>query len=490
MKRIVLFVAHIFVVVISINAQNWTQIGSTINGLDNNSGFGREISLNSTGTIVAVAAAFKTVNSHTEAGQVRVFKNISGAWTQIGQNLNGASAYDHFGSSLSLNSNGDILAIGITNPHAGGIYGGVVKVFRYASGSWTQIGNDIIRENSTDFFGDSVGLSSDGHMLAVGAPEASNSKGYVKIYHYNGNDWTQQGQKISGDSDGDYFGKKIDMDATGNKVVVGAPSAGYVKVYRNVSGTWTQLGVTFSGNVNDGFGSAVSISGNGSRVAIGAWANEDGGGAWNGQIKVFESNNGSWQQIGGNINGNSCDNLGASVSLNAGGNILAAGAPFSCPTRDVRRLVISSAVKVYEENSGSWTQIGNNISGNTDRFGTSVDISSSGSIVAGGTPNGRNIHGEVQMFLSPNASNIDQVTSSDFKIFPNPVENIIQIESQSLCRIQQISISDISGKTVLKKILSKPVNQIVLSEIDLLSGIYFLHIQTNRNTYIRKIIKK
>ncbi len=490
MKKIVLFIAHIFIVIIPVNAQNWTQIGSTINGLDNNSYFGREISINSTGTIIAVSAAHKTVNSYTEAGQVKIFKNLSGTWTQIGQNLNGTSSYDHFGSSLSLNANGDIIAIGITNSHAGGIYGGIVKVFQYISGSWTQIGNDIIRENSTDFFGDTVSLSADGYVLTVGAPEASNSKGYVKTYHYDGNNWTQQGQKISGNNDGDYFGKKVDIDASGTKIIIGAPNAGYVKTYQNISGTWMQLGTTLTGNTNDGFGSTVSISGNGNRIAIGAWANEDGGGAWNGQIKVFENNNGTWQQIGGNINGNSCDNLGLSVSLNTGGNILAAGAPYSCPSRNTNHSVIPSSVKVYKEISGNWQQIGNNILGNTDRFGTSVDINSSGSIVAGSTPNGLNVHGEVQLYLSPNVSNIDQAIYSDFKIFPNPIENVIQIASTSSYPIKQITISDILGKIVLKKILHKPVNQIVLKDIDLRTGIYFIHIQTNKQIFIRKIIKK
>ncbi|MFP3340347.1 hypothetical protein R0J91_20370, partial [Micrococcus sp. SIMBA_131] len=66
------------------------------------------ISLSSNGNIVAIGSYVK----NNYAGQVRVFENINNVWTQIGQNINGESSQDYFGSSISLSSDGNILIIG------------------------------------------------------------------------------------------------------------------------------------------------------------------------------------------------------------------------------------------------------------------------------------------------------------------------------------------------------------------------------------------
>ncbi len=46
------------------------------------------------------------------SGHVRVYSFESGNWTQLGSDINGEAASDETGGSVSLNSNGDIVAIG------------------------------------------------------------------------------------------------------------------------------------------------------------------------------------------------------------------------------------------------------------------------------------------------------------------------------------------------------------------------------------------
>ena len=46
------------------------------------------------------------------SGHVRIFKNIGGSWFQIGQDIDGEAAYDNSGWSVSLSSDGSIVAVG------------------------------------------------------------------------------------------------------------------------------------------------------------------------------------------------------------------------------------------------------------------------------------------------------------------------------------------------------------------------------------------
>ena len=63
---------------------------------------------------------------------------------------------------------------------------GYVQVFTNQNGVWTQIGQDIIGEEQGDIFGFNVALSSDGNILAIGATQNNNqtdvNSGYVRIF--------------------------------------------------------------------------------------------------------------------------------------------------------------------------------------------------------------------------------------------------------------------------------------------------------------------
>ena len=64
-----------------------------------------------------------------------------------------------------------------------------MRVYEYYCGSWSQLGADIDGEAAGDYSGYSVSLSSDGTIVAIGAPyndgNGSNS-GHVRVYEYSG----------------------------------------------------------------------------------------------------------------------------------------------------------------------------------------------------------------------------------------------------------------------------------------------------------------
>nr|WP_304505291.1 T9SS type A sorting domain-containing protein [Aquimarina sp. RZ0] len=76
----------------------------------------------------------------------------------------------------------------------------------------------------------------------------------------------------------------------------------------------------------------------------------------------------------------------------------------------------------------------------------------------------------------------------DFKIFPNPTENILTIKTNHNLGDVSITITAINGKIILNKkvVLS---DQFVLDLYDFRSGIYFLNIKGKSINFQEKIIK-
>ena len=152
------------------NGSAWVQKGSSLHGSANHL-FGNDVSINSDGSIIAGSSRRASSNK----GQVKIYQYNSSAtdsWTLIGSII-GEANNDYSGASISLNSSGNIIAIGATNnTGANGSQSGHVRVYKYAptgNTSWTQLGADIDGESASDYFGDAVSLSGDGFTLAVGA---------------------------------------------------------------------------------------------------------------------------------------------------------------------------------------------------------------------------------------------------------------------------------------------------------------------------------
>ena len=71
-----------------------------------------------------------------------MYQNISGTWTQLGGDIDGEAAEDQSGISVSLSSDGTIVAIGADGNDGNGS-SGHVRVYQNISGTWTQLGSDI-----------------------------------------------------------------------------------------------------------------------------------------------------------------------------------------------------------------------------------------------------------------------------------------------------------------------------------------------------------
>ena len=79
-----------------------------------------------------------------------------------------------------------------------------------------------------------------------------------------------------------------------------------------------------------------------------------------------------------------------------------------------------------------------------------------------------------------------QLSGASFKIFPNPVTNMLTIQSPDM---KGLVVSDLLGRT-LKNYKFQAVNSKVMDMSDLRSGIYFISVKTSSGTFTSKIIKK
>jgi len=145
----------------------WVQKGADIDGEANDDDSGRVVSINDAGTIVAIGA-HKNDGGGSNAGHVRVYEWNGTAWAQKGSDIDGDSANDRFGISVSINNDGTVLAVGADSDDDGGNESGRVKVFYWTGSAWSLRGSPIDGEAIGDFSGWDVSLDADGDVLAIG----------------------------------------------------------------------------------------------------------------------------------------------------------------------------------------------------------------------------------------------------------------------------------------------------------------------------------
>ena len=268
---------------------SWSLVDSPIFDRDDSSYgfsmFGYTIAISDNGDILGVGGR----------DFVRVYQNNNGSWSQLGSTLVSNDNSDNFGRHIDLSSNG--LTVAITAHKGGASDDGYARVLRYANGSWSQLGSDIIGSTAGDESGSAVSLSSDGNIVAIGAIEHDSEKGQVRVFQYQNSSWSQIGADIDGESEGDHFGRSLAISGDGEKLVAAAPgNGGNVRVYDYIDGTWTKDGSDFDSATGNRSGTAVSLSSDGNTMIHTVSDNSVA-------IQIYNSSNDTWSQWGSNIFG-------------------------------------------------------------------------------------------------------------------------------------------------------------------------------------------
>ena len=407
---------------VSLGNKRFIQLGLDLDGEAIADEYGFSVSMNAAGDRVAIGGPLNSVGgTKSAAGHVRVFSWNGTAWAQLGTDIDGEVTSDNFGNSVSMNAAGDRVAIGAPGSDIGGARtdAGRVQIFSWNGTSWTQLGGNIDGEAASDAFGASVSMNAAGNRVAIGGPsnDVGGTKvngGHVRVFSWNGTAWTQLGVDIDAEAAGDQYGSSVSMNAVGDRVAIGGPwnsvggtktAAGHVRILSFNGTAWTQLGTDIDGEFSsDFFGEAVSMNAVGDRVAIGAPFSDANSRADSGRVRIFSWNGTSWTQLGGNIDGERAgDQYGSSVSMNAAGDKIAIGGPFNNGNGNSSK-ADTGHVRIFSWNGTAWEQLGVDIDGEAleDQSGCSVSMNAAGDrVVIGARYNkasGASARGHVRIY--------------------------------------------------------------------------------------------
>ncbi|MCB0587112.1 MAG: T9SS type A sorting domain-containing protein [Phaeodactylibacter sp.] len=455
-----------------------TQIGETIEGLEIGDGFGYSVSLSSDGTRLAIGMPYidpEPIGGFE--GMVQVFDLIDGNWEKAGPDIicpDCGEGNREFGSSVSLSSDGNRLAIG-NNTEPG--YS-VVIVLEWNGTGWDELGRFDGFENAYGY-GSSISASSDciriaaatsGHGADVNELMLTNEVPF-EIY-------SRIGQKLDRPEFNDY-GRSVSISADGSRVAVGGEDVyglGQVDVYDyDENGMWVQVGGFTADNQDDftGIAGTISLSADGNRLAVGSPGFGDHIDSQ--RIKVYEWDGASWNQLGSTILG---DAFGSPVSLSPDGKRLATTA-----IRDE----VSTQVQVFEWNGESWAPFGNNISGGRDYeyFGGSLSFSADGNRLAiGAFSEEGGPAGRVLVYDFTTISAIQEApVENEFKVFPNPTSGQVELTGADS---GQACVMDVIGQTLF-------CSNVAQSTIDLTclpGGVYFIQAYSGGKLVTRKVVKE
>jgi len=238
--------------------------------------------------------------------------NLSFSQTQIGSDINTDEAYDFFGGALGMSDDGNRLVVGALANTTNGLDAGLARAYEWIDGSWIQMGGDFLGAAAGYELGASVTISADGSRIAIGAPGRLGETGYagqVQVYEWTGGAWSQLGNTLTGDVNGELFGAAVSLSADGHLLAIGTPlksdvftSGGQARVYEWMDGAWIPKGSAVNGMTDDLMGNAVSLSADGLRLAVDAIGNEENG-SQAGQVRIYEWMDSDWVQLGADIDG-------------------------------------------------------------------------------------------------------------------------------------------------------------------------------------------
>ncbi len=316
--------------------KEWEQLGRDIDfHVGTSDGIGPSIALSSEGKTVTAGVSVDNGNGSWR-NFVRSFNwnSYISTWEQIGADIDGLLCDGKSRSTVALSGDGSILAVKeycIDDEKSTRI-----RVFEWNGNTslWVQMGSDIEgRGVHSDFFRNTLSLSSTGDVVAVGALLSDDGGNefdsaiieQVRVFQWNRSTfaWEQIGAEIEGTT----VHLTLDDEL---KVAIGSPlwtddngsQRGGVRVFLWTAAlsTWTQIGVTIEGEApNDMCGASMFMTDNTTNLVmlVGSpnWSDIDG--VQRGQVRYFSYDNEtfSWAYIARIEGPKPDDKIGHSISM-------------------------------------------------------------------------------------------------------------------------------------------------------------------------------
>jgi hypothetical protein len=455
-----------------------------------------QVALSGDGLALVVGARREDSNGHEaddslqNSGAAYVFRrrSLDAPWAQQAYlKASNPGAVDSFGERVAMSGDGNVVAVAATGEDGGGsgvngpdqlddskVESGAVYVFRsHPTQGWAQ--EAYVKASNpgrSDYFGYALALNRDGSTLAVGARlEASSFRGIngnaqqqaddqrpgsgaAYVFRRSGGSWHQEAYvKAPNADEQDQFGSALALSANGNLLAVGAPKedssatglngnqssngaedSGAVYVYRRAGASWSHAAYVKASNtdVDDWFGNAVALSGDGSTLAVGSDESSAARGVNgdqssnaspnSGAVYVFSAVGNGWQQQAyvKAAHADAYDHFGTDeLALDATGTHLVVAAIYEDSSetdavngdQSLNDAETTGAAYVFVRTGTSWSQqayLKPDVSSRRRllpdapvSFGLSVDINDSGTIVAAGAERVGLTRGGIYTFTDP-----------------------------------------------------------------------------------------
>jgi hypothetical protein len=233
-----------------------------------NDNFGYNVDSNSDGSYLIVGAYKADPGSvASDAGSAQIFKRTNESWAHQAQLLHPTpAANDFFGWSVSISGDGTIAVVGVYQDDIGtdvnGNQGSAQVYLRNTSTNAWSWEDELLHPTSSgvsngpgasDYFGNSVAISSDGTRIIVGAyrayDEVQSDSGAAFIFRRDTTAspiaWIHEAEIHHPTPDNDYFGWRVSISGDGVRVVVAAifddtpvTNGGTIHIFKRTDTTW------------------------------------------------------------------------------------------------------------------------------------------------------------------------------------------------------------------------------------------------------------
>ena len=307
----------------------------------------------------------------------------------IASNTNGG---DYFGQAVAISGDGNTVVVGSDRYW----YEGAAYIYVRNGTTWSE---QAILVPSTpaaySHFASCVAISDDGNTVVVGQKDADGGKGSAYVFSRSGTTWSESKKLKPLDSlehvANGKFGQSVTISGDGSLVAVGSQHLsfrGAVFTFARASG-WEQQAVVKNTvpTDNEYFSESISLSAAGTVMAV---SNHNTNNA-RGSVVLFINNGSGWvkdSEIVCPTSPTGYVHFGQAVSISGDGNRCLIGAPFETIVKNGTDIGRAGAAYFYHKVSGVWTQVARfarPMFDAYDDFGSAVAICASGNIaVVGG----------------------------------------------------------------------------------------------------------
>ena len=276
------------------NGSSWINEATITNPMattSTNYGFGLDVAVSGNGKYIAISAP-EDNEKPTKTGAVYLYHRVGNNWELLKKIFNHYLTNDiNLGYALEFNHDGSCLYIGSIKDGQGSVTKcGTVALYSIHKAKFTAtevstITPSAITSSSGSLaFGSSTAISDDGKVLVIGCAlddSPTIDAGSCFIYEKVNELWTER-QKILAPSQvsGNNFGNGVSVSADGSTIAIGMSgydmgsisNCGGVYIYVRSGNTWVYhslLTITIA-NALFGSGGRVALSGDGQTLAIGA----------------------------------------------------------------------------------------------------------------------------------------------------------------------------------------------------------------------------